>query len=223
MSTEVLTPEESAKLASTSLVAVDRVKLAAFKGEWAENLEELKGMLKGVALLSTPAEEQWGADQLTRVAAAYSEMEEDRKRVVRPLLDDKKMIDDDYAKSTKPALELQALLKDLLGRSAKARLEAVRALEAKAATLAAAGDDEGCQQALAVIPEATKIHGASTTLVWEGTLVDITKAPTHLLTANDKAVAALCKAHDAAGTTPTEPGFSFQRVPHTRRTAGKKT
>lgn len=216
--TEVLSTEESAALAGTAIVAVDFGRLRTVEATWQENLQELVDLFATTELV-TVEQEQWAADRMTEARAIEKDLEEDRKREVRPLIDEKENIDSAYKKSTKPLREFIEVIKKALAHAASARQRAQEALQLQAATLAAQGNDEACQTALAALPAPVKIAGASATEKWTFRLVDITKVRPELLVVDEKKLKALCKAHDTLNTAPTEPGFAFFKEAQVRATA----
>lgn len=218
MSTEVLTPSGSKELESTAIIAVDYGRLRRINKTWTESLGQLSEFLATTALITTE-QEQWAADRMTEARTIFADLEADRQREVRPLIDQKTEIDSEYKKSTKPIADFIELIKKALAFAATERRKAEAALQLEAATLAAAGDDEGCQAALEVLPAAVKLAGASTTEKWNFRLVDISKVPAEYLMLNERGLKALCKTHDALNTQPTVPGLAFVREAHTRATA----
>lgn len=215
---DVLSAEEAKELHGTSIVAVDYGRLTTLQGTWQENLAQLIELLATIPGLETVQQEQWAADRMTEARAVLADLEADRQREVRPLIDQKAEIDLAYRSTTKPLNDFVAAIKKALDHAAAARLKVEEEKRLVAATLAAAGDDEGCQQALAVLSEPVKIAGASTSHVWRWREVDLAKAPREYTEPKAKALDALCKTHDKLNTPPTIPGFEFYKEASTRAT-----
>jgi hypothetical protein len=219
-STQVLSPEESASLAGTAIVAVDRGKLVTFKATWSENLASLKKAL-GEVKFETAEQEQWAADRMTEARTLLKDLEDDRVRETKPILDEKRSIDRDYSEAMAPVEEMVTLLKSKIAEAYQARRTAEKALQAQVATLAASGDAEGCQAAISLLPEAVKTNGASTKDKFVAKLADIKLVAQHapeLLQLNESAVRALCKLYDKTGVATPVPGLVFTQEPDVRAT-----
>lgn len=219
MSTEVLTAEQSAQLASTAIVPLDKVRLTKFKETWGEALTRYKAKLDG-ATLDTQELAQWLSDGMAKVAAELNDLESERKRITQPMVDEKRKIDDDFRTHRTPAEELMDLLKDAYKRCFKAIKDKEQALLLAAESAAVKGDDEACQTALATIPE-TKVNGASGKMVWKWRLKNIREANPEFLEPNVKMLDLLCKTHNAGTTKPEVAGFEFYQDAEVRRTQRK--
>lgn len=219
MTTEVLTPEQSAALAKVATVAVDLVRLAAFGADWQESLVAFREAAATADPLN-PDVLMFVDARLRDVQVALKNLEDDRVVLTKPLVEDQRLINGGYRTSRAPAEALEAELKAFIGRAVQATRDAEAAALALAATSAATGDDEGCQAALASLPTQVKT-GSSTSFKWAWTVTDAAVMDRRLLQPNEKALNALCKAHDASGTPPAEAGVVFNKVPHVR--GGRKT
>lgn len=215
MTTEILSPDTAAALAKVATVAIDRNKLAQFGSDWADTLAAFKAQ---VTSLDTPDALQWAADRLTQVATALKDLEEERMLMKRPLLDDGRVIDAAYKETRKPAEDVDELLRRLMKEAANRRHAAEKAALAQAATLAAAGDGEACQAALAAVPEAVKTNGASATMAWEFRIVNAAAIPRSHMTPDIDLLDGACKLATKRGLAP-EPvaGVEFYQDAVVRR------
>lgn len=221
METEVLSAETSAALAKISIVAIDRTKLVKFGEDWKETLAQLK---ETVTELASPQAEQWAADRLTEVRTALKDQEVERELMVRPLIDDKRTIDTGYRESRAPAEAVEAYLRGLLAAATEARHKAELAARALVAATAAAGDDEACGEALAALPEAVKLAGASTQMVWDFEVVDVSLVPPSHMCPDIVLLNDLCTSATRRNASPEPvPGVRFFQKAHVRATSrGKK-
>jgi hypothetical protein len=219
--TQILTAEQSAELAPTAITPVDKVRLVKFKESWGEALARYTKKLEG-QVLETQDQMQWLSDAMTRVAVELKDLEDERVLITKPMVDEKRKIDEDFRDHRAPAEQLLDILKKATQRCFKAIKEKEAALLLAAETAAVLGDDEACQTALATLPE-TKVSGASGKLVWKWTVKTPAEVPVEHMMPNEKSLDALCKMHDASGAKPVLPGVEFHQEADVRRTQrGKK-
>jgi len=200
----------------TSLVAVDKNKLASLAHRWTEALSILADLP-----CSSAAEEEWWVGRLDAAQMELKSIEAEREELVRPILRDKKLVDAAFKEATAPLEKA----KDLIKQKLAARQETLRAAQVavqEAARLAAvAGDHAACAQALAAIPETHSVDGAKTQWVWEPAVVDAAAVPREYLAVDEKKLAAYAKAFAKSESIPAVPGVSFRRAARMSAKGGK--
>lgn len=222
MTTEVLTAEQSAEMASTAIVPINKVRLVKFKESWGESLALYQKRLEGVAL-DTQEMFQWLSDGMTQVAVELKDLEDERVLITKPMVEEKRKIDEDFREHRAPAEALLDMLKKASQRCFKAIKEKEQALLLAAESAAQEGDDEACQNALATLPE-TKVSGASGKMAWRWRLKSIGEADRKFLEPNTKMLDLFCKSHDSGTSKPEAAGFEFYQEAEVRRTQrGKKS
>lgn len=201
----MVTPPDTFK--DTIIVAIDRYKLATCA-------ELVRGLLESAISLpcESPEHEAWWVAKLDVVHAMTKELEADREVLVRPLLRDKKIVDEAFKEVTEAAQAVKNMIKaKIAGRQESLRLAQTAAQEAARAA-AQAGDHVACQEALAAIPETASLTGAKTQWLWEAKVTDNLSVPRQFLMVDEKALAKYAKAFAASETIPEVPGVSFKRT-----------
>jgi hypothetical protein len=198
------TPED---FKDTVIVAIDRHRLA----QDAALVSDLATAARLVPC-DTATAEAWWVLKLDAVHALIQELEADREVLVRPLLRDKRLVDEAFKAVTGPATALKDTIKGkLAGRQEALRLAQAAAQEAARAA-AEAGDLVACGAALAAIPETSTIDGAKTQWLWEAEVVDATIVPRQFLKVDEAALAKFAKAFAKEETIPDVPGVEFRRT-----------
>ena len=199
------TPPESFK--ETIIVAIDRFKLATCT-------ELVTGLLEyGITLPCESAEhEAWWVAKLDVVHAMTKDLEADRELLVRPLLRDKRIVDEAFKAVTTPAEAVKDMIKSKLAGWQETLRLAQGAAQAAARDAAQAGDHEACAVALAAIPETASLAGAKTQWLWEATVTDNTIVPRQYLMVDERALAKYAKAFAASESIPPVEGVTFKRT-----------
>ena len=191
----------------TIIVAIDRHKLA-------QDAQLVETLIEHAAVVpcEDAVQEEWWVRKLDAVHALLNELEDERELLVRPLLRDKRLVDEAFKTVTVPAERVKALIKaKLAGRQESLRLAQTAAQEA-ARDAAQAGDHAACAAALAAIPETATLTGAKTQWVWEATVSDNLSVPREFLMVDEKALAKFAKAFAASEMIPDVPGVTFKRT-----------
>lgn len=191
----------------TMIEAIDKFKLSTFQ----------KGMEETFAQLSelpcdTAEQETWWADKLSVVQTALTEFEADRQELVRPLIDNKKKVDEYFKDACVPANMVKDLIKRKLADAAEKRLALVADTVRQAQEAAAAGDHNASAEALARLPDAVKNKGAVTTWVWEIETIDETQVPDAYWCIDTYAINRAADAFKASEAPPAIPGVKFKRT-----------
>ena len=191
----------------TIIVAIDRYKLATCAELVTELLEYA---------ISLPCEssehEAWWIAKLDVVHAMTKDLEADRETLVRPLLRDKRLVDEAFKDVTAPAEAVKNMIKGKLGGWQESLRLAQAAAQTLARDAAQAGDHAACAVALAAIPETASLTGAKTQWVWEATVSDAAAVPRQFLAVDEKALAKYAKAFAASETIPDVAGVTFKRT-----------
>jgi hypothetical protein len=202
----------------TTLVAVDRGRLAL---EWSEIQKTIAEV--GERECTTPEGRAWWARWLTMAQTRLVALEAEREVLVRPLIDDKRLVDGYFKTATAPLLELKALAAGKIGKYDEGVLAAQEALRLEAQAAAATGDAEACQAALVQLSDAPAGGGASTTFVWDFEVTDLDALPRWAVKADEAAIKAHTKRCAAEGIKPELPGVEFMRVARTAARGGKRS
>lgn len=191
----------------TIIVAINRYKLATCA-------ELVTGLLEyAISLPCESAEhEAWWVSKLDVVHAMTKDLESDRETLVRPLLRDKRLVDEAFKEVTAPAEAVKNMIKGKLSGWQEVQRLAQTAAQEAARDAAQAGDHVACAAALAAIPETASLTGAKTQWLWEATVTDNLSVPRQFLMVNEKALAKYAKAFAASETIPAVPGVTFKRT-----------
>ena len=189
------------------IVTIDRYKLACDA--------ELVGELLELAL-TLPCvnadHEAWWVLKLSAVHALIGELEAEREVLVRPLLRDKKLVDEAFKVVTGPAEKVKTLIKDKIAAHQESLRLAQTAAQEAARLAAEAGDHEACALALAAIPETVTVVGATTQWLWEATVTDRAAVPRQYLMVDERALASYAKTFSGSESIPAVPGVTFKRT-----------
>lgn len=183
--------------------------------EWAHFLERAA---------SLPCENNdqraWWVDRLNQAHSLLASLEEKRSALVSPLNLSVKEINSDFGQVTKPLELVKQLCASVLAKFELARAAESVDLRNQAQALALAGDNEGCQAALAKLsgPDASSPY--TTLWAWEARVVDKAALPEALKVVDDKALGVLCKAFKDREDPPVVPGVVFTRVASVRVKGG---
>lgn len=188
------------------ILPINNERLVHIRKKWNEELAFLKDLP-----CETPEHEAWWSNVVSVVQADLRELETERTTLMRPILDDQKRINGDFKEAAAPAEAVKKIAVAKVKAFAEATLAAQEALRLAAQTAAASGDAEGCQAALAAIPEASGAKGTRTVWVWEYAVEDFTAVPDAFKVVADAALKAHCKL--AKGEKPPAPiaGIRFER------------
>lgn len=168
----------------------------------------------------TPEEEVWWAQVLTQAHTLGKEIEEEKERLKRPIIDDGRRIDKAFKEAQSSVAKLKALAQKKLAGPAQARFEA----EAQAVLLAnAASSAEEAHAALAAAPEHTKVEGVSSSRRWGFNVIDENEVPRAFLVVDGSAITAWMKGEVKAGRVPVLPGVGFYEEAAIKPTGKRKT
>lgn len=169
------------------------------------------------------ADEKWWAQVLVHAHDVGKEIEEDKERLKRPILDDGKRIDAAFKSAQSSVKSLKDLAQKKLAGPAQARFEA----EAEAHRLAQAagvlGDAVAAHEALAAAPQHTKVEGASVRRRWGFNVVDEKLVPRAYLQVDGSAITQFMKDAVSAEQTPVMLGVEFYQETVVQPTGKRKT
>jgi hypothetical protein len=210
-----------AKKEKTELARMPQVDVA----ELAAAKKQAQMILSMVTTLVVDSPEK--AEKLDQLRAAaegrFKELDEERLKIVRPLLDAKSAADALF----KGTLDIfkgvgQAARKGLADYAVRRAEEEARVL-AQVEEAAASGDSELVDAKLAALPPEMEVSASSAALTWEVDKVDLAKVPEAFKVLNQALVDALIASHVKSGSTvaPTLDGVVFRRAAKIRAKRSK--
>jgi hypothetical protein len=208
-----VTDNQNSLARAPSLLAVDHTKLQNCK---------LGGMQAAAKLATLPCtspdHEQAFADFLQRTQVILQDLESERETLVRPLIDDKSMIDGLHKEARKPWEDVKATCKAKIAGAQLARKKAQDEARALAAEAARGGNTEACVVALSQVQENSKPEGAAVSWEWHAMILDTRELPRDWLVIDESKVKRYCKDHAKSETIPNVPGLRFERRANVRVT-----
>lgn len=185
---------------------VDNAKLAMVQGRWEAELDQLKALP-----CSTPEQERWWGDIITRAQAELRELEDDRTAVTKPINDDLRRINGCYKPVVHAVETVKTLAKAKIAEAINARFAAEAAAMTALAAAAASGDDAACGAALAAIPAPVANAGVRTSFRWEVAEIKKSQLSKEWLVPDVAGLEALCK-QTKGEQPPVVKGVAFKRV-----------
>lgn len=191
---------------SDTVLAVDKTKLQHAKTAGEYVLTRLQ-----TTPCETVQDEQARADIMNRAHVLIQDLEEEREIHVRPLIDDKTLIDGLYRESRKPWEDVKAQCKKDIAAAQQARAKAQDAARTLAAAAVQAGDTAACVAALAQVQENSQPEGAGVSWEWVAVSYDVAKMDKMFLLPDTKKVAGIAHANRQSITPPKLSGVVFER------------
>ena len=190
-----------------SIVAIDYTTLKGLAKTWAETLVEMADLP-----CDTYEQEAWWAALLGKAQTELKSVLSEREALVRPLLRDKRLVDEAFKEATVPVEAVKDLCKAKLAALQTSRLALKSATLDAAQQAAASGNVEGCMAAIESVTEDRTVEGAATRWMWTQEIVDASLVPREFLTVDHRAIQAYAKLYGRMETIDPIPGIEFTRT-----------